>query len=598
MAKHLFFLVLIVGTLLVRAVGADAAKPTDAPLGLWIWSAAPDDGARNVAVERTGDTWRATVNGEPASVAFSAGKLRLDAPGGERFVGALSQDGSTIAGHWRQPSTPLGYSTMVTHAVFSAVGDNRWADSIAAQPRPFRVYLDIFENDDGALAAVVRNPERNEIMRTPQFRVEKDGPAAWALVAGDGEHEIRRTLTEVAGGLLLDHAWFDAPLKMRRAQDADLAGYYPRPPGPARYAPPERRDDGWMVTAPEEAGFDRAPLDALVADLARTDPRAPRPRLIHAVLAAHKGRLFLEEYFYGYGRETPHDTRSLGKVFAPVLVGALRQQGAAIDGDVRPIPDLLAAAGLPTDDPRKNDITLAQLMSFTSGLDCDVTDPDSLGSEDSMWGQQDEDDFWLYTARLPVRHEPGARYAYCSGSINLVGASLRAVGGEPIVDLFGALIAEPLQFGPYSWNLAPNGAAYLGGGVYMRPRDILKIGAVFAANGQWKDEQVIDAAWVAESTTPVIDITPETTGMTPEAFADNYFGGAAAYEWRIDTVTAGARTYRSYEASGNGGQLLIVVPALDLTVLFMGGNYRQGGIWGRWRNEIVGGHIIPAITER
>jgi hypothetical protein len=40
-----------------------------------------------------------------------------------------------------------------------------------------------------------------------------------------------------------------------------------------------------------------------------------------------------------------------------------------------------------------------------------------------------------------------------------------------------------------------------------------------------------------------------------------------------------------------------VVPELALTVVFTGGNYIQGGIWGRWRQEIVGDQIIPAIRR-
>jgi hypothetical protein len=40
-----------------------------------------------------------------------------------------------------------------------------------------------------------------------------------------------------------------------------------------------------------------------------------------------------------------------------------------------------------------------------------------------------------------------------------------------------------------------------------------------------------------------------------------------------------------------------VVPELDLAVVMTGGNYGQGGIWTRWRDQIVGGAIIPAIDR-
>jgi CubicO group peptidase (beta-lactamase class C family) len=81
-----------------------------------------------------------------------------------------------------------------------------------------------------------------------------------------------------------------------------------------------------------------------------------------------------------------------------------------------------------------------------------------------------------------------------------------------------------------------------------------------------------------------VRVTPETTGYSEEEFGDYYGGGEDAYAWHLGAIRSGGRAYRHYEANGNGGQLLIVVPELDLVVVFTGGNYRQGGIWGRWRD--------------
>ena len=257
---------------------------------------------------------------------------------------------------------------------------------------------------------------------------------------------------------------------------------------------------------------------------------------------------------------------------------------------------VLTEAGEPLSDPRKALITLGQLMSFTSGLDCDVTSSTSRGSEDNMWSQEDEPDFWRYTARLPLLYDPGTRYAYCSGSINLAAASITAASGEAIYETFDRLIAKPLGFGTYHWNLAPNGAGYLGGGVYMRSRDILKLGVVYLSGGVWQGERIMGADWIADSTAVRIPITPASTRLSEDDFKNNYFGGEQAYVWRRDVVNSGEVSYASYEATGNGGQILLVVPELELAVVFTGGNYRWGSIWGRWRNQLVGGYVIPAIS--
>ena len=47
------------------------------------------------------------------------------------------------------------------------------------------------------------------------------------------------------------------------------------------------------------------------------------------------------------------------------------------------------------------------------------------------------------------------------------------------------------------------------------------------------------------------------------------------YAWHRLVLTSGGRSYREYEANGNGGRYLIVLPDLDLVVVFTAGNYGQ-----------------------
>jgi CubicO group peptidase (beta-lactamase class C family) len=246
-------------------------------------------------------------------------------------------------------------------------------------------------------------------------------------------------------------------------------------------------------------------------------------------------------------------------------------------------------------DPRKARITVAHLMTHTSGLACDDNDEKSPGNEDTMSAQRLQPDWWKYTLDLPMAHEPGTRYAYCSANSNLVGAMLKAATGTPLPELFDQWVARPLDFPRYHWNVMPTGDGYLGGGAFMRSRDLLKVGQAYLDGGVWRGRRIVDAAWVERSTKPYVQISPATTGLDKETFPEFYGEGEDSWAWHPNKLTSGERTYREYEASGNGGQLLMVIPELELVVVFTAGNYRQGGIWGRFRDQIVPKEIIPSI---
>ncbi|MBS0298217.1 MAG: serine hydrolase [Proteobacteria bacterium] len=584
-----------------------AAAPAADPLaGLWGGRIAFDDGLKgSLSVTRTVSGWRARIAGAEARAPVRSGEVRFAfGPGKGGFRGELVDHGRAIRGFWLQPtpSDPRigqGYARPLT---LVAAGHGRWRGTVSPLPRRFTVWLKVWRGPDGALVAAFRNPEANSRGGAAQFQATRTGDAVRFFARPDPaqpERVLVATLEHGPERLALTWPDLDRKITLTRLTPAQAAAAFPEPPDAPAYAyrrPPET-GDGWSTAAAANVGMDPARLTALVRRLAADDPFAKRPALVHSMLVARHGKLVLEAYFHGFDRDTPHDMRSAGKTFASVMLGALRHEGRPIGPDSR-IYSIMAGRGpFANPDPRKAQITLGQLMTHTSGLACDDNDDASPGNEETMQTQAGQPDWWKYTLDLPMAHDPGTRYAYCSANINLVGAALTTTSGEWLPELFDRTVARPLQFQPYAWNLIPNGEGYLGGGAFVRPRDMLKVGQLWLDGGVWHGRRIVDADWVADSTAVHARISPETTGLTPADFANFYGEGEDGWAWHLGRIKLGDGAYRDYAATGNGGQLIVVVPSYDLVVVFTAGNFGQGGIWNRFRDQIVPNEIVAAIVR-
>lgn len=574
---------------------AQAPDNSAAPLeGIWLAQVSQPPLHGELVITRRRDAWSAVIAEQRANIIARDGQLTFGlAEGQGAFRGAVH--GSEIRGLWTQPPTLSGqaYATPLT---LRASGRDTWRGEVAPLNQIFHLYLRIFRDTDGRWLGAFRNPEANFNGGASRFLVGVSGDAVHFTVPGDSTaHDA--ALLRTPDRLRLHWPPFGQDLELRRATPAEAAAFYPRPPGSPAYAytPPANIGDGWRVAGAASVGMDEARLASAVQSIVDVDPSSRRPSLIHSLLVAHRGRLVLEEYFYGLDRDTPHDLRSIGKTFASIMLGAAMRQGARISPQSR-IYEVAARMGpFANADPRKARITLAHLLTETSGLACDDYDENSPGNEDRL--QSQTTDWWKYTLDLPMAHEPGERYAYCSANINLVGVALRTATDTPIIDFFDHNIARPLQFGAYHWNLMPNGEGYLGGGMQMRPRDLLKLGQLYLDGGVWHDRRIVSRDWVQLSTSALQPINEQTTGRDTDTFANSYVRGADGYGWHRVRIRVGDQSVEGYEANGNGGQRLIVVPEYDLVVGITGGNFGQGGIWLHWLDDIVGSQIIPAIRR-
>ena len=593
-----FFKLVAIGIALISSGYSFATDTTKEvmPYGLWVWSDKGPESTFNVSIELVNGSFVAKVGEQDSVVSVENSQLSISLSNGNYFTGELTED-DAIVGEWYQPAGKYFYSNMVTKVEYPKKANNEWQGITKLQPRPFHIYLDIFIDEQQRPTAVVRNPERNDTFRSSIFDIKALSDNQWQLQAGRGERKIIVPIVaDDDNNLMIEHPLIENTITLVKASDLQAEHYYPyaHKSLPVSLTPVADISDDWPIQNLDEAGFDSKLITELKQKIAKRDPRHQSPIMLHSMLISHRGKLIVEEYFHGHHMDTVHDTRSMAKVFGSLLIGAIQQNGYKVESNYSPIASLFKERGKSLPDPRLETITLKHFLTYTSGLDA-IESENSAGSEGNLWSQPD--DFWYYTANLNILKQPGQWYSYSSASANMVGAAIEQITNRRIHDLFDEYIAKPMNFDRYHWNLTPNGTHYLGGGVYMRPRDMLKVASMYANGGNWQGTQIIPAQWVSESTRPQIAINPDTTGLSEQVFNNNYFGGEQAYIWRVDNIVVDDTTYQSYEATGNGGQMIVVVPELDLAAAFTGGNYFMGYVWGRWRQMILGDYIIRSMKQ-
>jgi CubicO group peptidase (beta-lactamase class C family) len=585
---------------------AQTATPAEPLVGIWASETIFGPALRGeLTVTRDGSNWRAAIASVETRFQANGDSIRFSFPGtGDQFRGILTPDRRAITGFWIQANgviTEVGPhdrggldQALATPLTLRLKQRDIWRAVIVPVDDRFSLYLSVWRGPNGGLVGTFRNPELN--LRGPalQYRIVHAGDSVIFAAGPDTAKPVARFAATFDTANRQIHVWWrqiGRLLALTPRSPDQAIGLFPRLPRGLKYSYslPIAEDDGWAVARARNAGMDEAQLERLVQRIADTIPTLPRAPLIHSLLIARMGKLVLEEYFFGWDRERVHETRSAAKTFASVMLGAAMMKGVRVAPQT-PIAALLTReAPFANPDARKQRITLANLMTHSSGLACDDNEDESPGNEDVMQSQTAQRNWWKYMLDLPVTHDPGTYYAYCSGGMNLVGAGIAAATKTWLPEFFDRTIARPLQFGRYYFNLMPTLEGYTGGGVWMRPRDLLKIGQTYLDGGLWNGKRIVPQAWVTRSTAKQFEWPYRS---------ENVSAGMDGYAWHLSTLKSGDKTYRAYAATGNGGQVLMVVPDLDLVVVFTAGNYGHGGVWGRFGDDIVPNVIIPAITAQ
>ena len=488
--------------------------------------------------------------------------------------------GAAIEGQWIQERTVTSNARYATPLLLRADGRGQWRGEVVALVDEMTFFLPVTRAPDGSYATYLRNPERNQGVFLGVKKIERTGDAIKLIGTRRGQKEE----SVVASGvfdpddnvmrILLYGTTFDF------ARDKTTSSpFYPRgkPAERYRYAPPPELGDGWPVSTLDKEGIDRAAIERFVQKLIDMPQDSVSSSQIHSLLIARHGKLVLEEYFHGHDRDRPHDTRSASKSWTNVLIGAAMQAGVPIRLDTPVYQTMLGQ--VPADlDPRKKVMTLEHLVAMTAGFDCDDSG-DRPGDEDVFQQQSRQPDWYRYMLDVPMAWNSGEKIVYCSGKPNLAAGMLEKIAGEPLPELFHRLVAKPMKMGSYHLFLQPTGEAYGGGGHQFTTRDFMKLTQLFLNDGRWEGRQIVSRDWARKSSAPLRQLSPVQTY--------GYLWNSMSYDYK-------GRKLHAYFPGGNGGQVYIGIPELDLLIAFTGGNYADRVLF-RSQREFVPQDILPAV---
>ncbi len=338
----------------------------------------------------------------------------------------------------------------------------------------------------------------------------------------------------------------------------------------------------WQRATAESVGLDASRLNAMEAAI-----KSGEFKKIGSVLIARHGQLAYEKYFEG-DATTLRDTRSATKSITSLLIGLAIQEGKLSGTDAK-VLDLLPEhrQKLRNPDPRKDNITVEDLLTMSSPLECDDWNDASRGNEERMYLIEDWAQFIL---DLPVRGRMrtgevqetpkyGRYFSYCTGGVFVLSEVIAKATGLRTDRYAEQKVFTPLGITSVMWVYSPLGIPQTGGGLRLRSPGLLKIVQLYLNGGKWNGQEVINGDWVKTSTTPHAEIS------------DHQEYG---YLWWLQSFQAGEKAYPAFFMSGNGGNKIVALPSLDMAVVITSTNYNTRGMHEQ-TDRLLSEYILAAV---
>lgn len=293
------------------------------------------------------------------------------------------------------------------------------------------------------------------------------------------------------------------------------------------------------------------------------------PRLYGVIVGRH-GEIVLERHFRGPALDQPTNVKSASKSLISAVAGLALEEGILGDLD-QPIAPFFPEYVDGDMDPRKEEITVRDLLAMRSGLE--TTSSRNYG----RWVSSSD---WVgFALNQPMVAEPGTQMIYSTGNSHVLSALITEAAGRSTHAYARERLAEPLGIRLPPWPTDPKGIYFGGNDMLISARDLFRFGEMYRNGGTLDGREILSREWIEESWRVRL--------RRSRRRGDDYYGLGW---WGRDS-----NGYAVRFAWGYGGQFLFIVPALELTVVFTSDPWspREGPHNSRL-HAILDDLIIPA----
>ena len=296
---------------------------------------------------------------------------------------------------------------------------------------------------------------------------------------------------------------------------------------------------------------------------------------VESLIVYSNGEIKFEKYYNGYKKDSLHHTQSQTKSIVSLLMGIAIDKGY-IKSENDPVAGYFPEY-FRKEDNLKFSVKIRDLLTMSAGFEWEEMLPMNDPKNDNI--NMFRSNKWLnYAITRPMAKKPFTEFKYNSGLPMIVAGIIEKATKMKLDEFAKKYLFEPLQIKEFQWQKDSTGFCHAGGGLYLKPIDMMKIGIMVMNNGKWENRQIISENWIRKS----------TSSYLPTSFDISTYG----YFWWIrEMKTNVEKSTRVVTAEGAGGQKMYIFPEYQLIIAFTERNYTTPQV----SPLFIGESILPLL---